>query len=139
MHAYYASIPVRAEGCAQCAPLEDLAVFTASGADALSFLHGQLTQDVTGLPQDAARLAGYCTAKGRLLATMVMWRGAGDTDDAPQFYGLVRQDLSQALIKRLSRSGVGMCLMICLRMSFLWVSLLSLGPGKATWGPDLFS
>lgn len=102
MHAYYASIPVRAEGCAQCAPLEDLAVFTASGADALSFLHGQLTQDVTGLPQDAARLAGYCTAKGRLLATMVMWRGTGDADDSPQFYGLVRQDLSQALIKRLS-------------------------------------
>lgn len=102
MHAYYASIPVRAEGCAQCAPLDDLAVFTASGADALSFLHGQLTQDVTGLPADAARLAGYCTAKGRLLATLVMWRGAGDAQDAPEFYGMVRQDLSQALIKRLS-------------------------------------
>jgi len=102
MHAYYASIPVRAEGCAQCAPLEDLTVFTAAGADALTFLHGQLTQDVTGLTPDAARLAGYCTAKGRLLATLVMWRGAGNADDAPQFYGMVRQDLSQALIKRLS-------------------------------------
>ncbi len=103
MHAFYASIPVRTEGCAQCAPLEDLAVFTAAGADALTFLHGQFTQDVTGLPPDAARLAGYCTAKGRLLATLVMWRGAPDgADDAPQFYGMVRQDLSQALIKRLS-------------------------------------
>lgn len=103
MHAFYSSIPVRAEGCAQCAPLEDLAVFTAAGADALTFLHGQLTQDVTGLPADAARLAGYCTAKGRLLATLVMWRGAaGGGDDAPQLYGMVRQDLSQALIKRLS-------------------------------------
>ena len=103
MHAFYASIPVRAEGCAQCAPLEDLTVFTAAGADALTFLHGQLTQDVTGLPADAARLAGYCTAKGRLLATLVMWRGAAaDSDDAPQFYGMVRQDLSQALVKRLS-------------------------------------
>ncbi|QVQ28667.1 YgfZ/GcvT domain-containing protein [Achromobacter deleyi] len=103
MHAFYSSIPVRAEGCAQCAPLEDLLVFTAAGADALTFLHGQLTQDVTGLPADAARLAGYCTAKGRLLATLVMWRGApADAQDAPQFYGMVRQDLSQALLKRLS-------------------------------------
>ena len=58
MHAYYASIPVRAEGCAQCAPLDDLAVFTASGADALSFLHGQLTQDVTGLSPDGFIIRG---------------------------------------------------------------------------------
>ncbi|MGH8815852.1 MAG: YgfZ/GcvT domain-containing protein, partial [Achromobacter pestifer] len=102
MHAFYSSIPARAEGCAQCAPLEDFVVFSASGADALTFLHGQLTQDVTGLPADAARLAGYCTAKGRLLATLVMWRAAPGADDAPQLYGMVRQDLSQALIKRLS-------------------------------------
>ncbi|NMK49387.1 folate-binding protein YgfZ [Achromobacter sp. Bel] len=102
MHAFYSSIPARAEGCAQCAPLDDFVVFTASGADALPFLHGQLTQDVTGLPADAARLAGYCTAKGRLLATLVMWRAAPGADDAPQLYGLVRQDLSQALLKRLS-------------------------------------
>ncbi|MGS1011885.1 CAF17-like 4Fe-4S cluster assembly/insertion protein YgfZ [Achromobacter anxifer] len=102
MHAFHSSIPARAEGCAQIAPLDDFLVFAASGADALSFLHGQLTQDVTGLPQDAARLAGYCTAKGRLLATLVMWRGAPGADDAPQLYGLVRQDLAQALLKRLS-------------------------------------
>ncbi|NGT17547.1 YgfZ/GcvT domain-containing protein [Achromobacter insolitus] len=103
MHAFHSSIPVRAEGCAQIAPLDDFLVFAASGADALAFLHGQLTQDVTGLPQDAARLAGYCTAKGRLLATLVMWRGAANgSDDAPQLYGMVRQDLAQALLKRLS-------------------------------------
>ncbi|MCZ8398682.1 YgfZ/GcvT domain-containing protein [Achromobacter ruhlandii] len=102
MHAFFSSIPARAEGCAQCAPLDDFAVFSASGADALTFLHGQLTQDVTGLPADAARLAGYCTAKGRLLATLVMWRGADPAEDAPRLYGLVRQDLAAALIKRLS-------------------------------------
>ncbi|CAB3733752.1 tRNA-modifying protein ygfZ [Achromobacter denitrificans] len=103
MHAFHSSIPASAEGCAQCAPLDDFLVFSAAGADALTFLHGQLTQDVTGLPADAARLAGYCTAKGRLLATLVMWRApASDADDAPRLYGLVRQDLAQALIKRLS-------------------------------------
>ena len=31
-----------------------------------------------------------------------MWRAPPGADDAPQLYGLVRQDLSQALIKRLS-------------------------------------
>ncbi len=102
MHAFFSSIPARAEGCAQCAPLDDFAVVGASGADALTFLHGQLTQDVTGLPADAARLAGYCTAKGRLLATLVMWRGADAAEDAPQLYALVRQDLAAALVKRLS-------------------------------------
>lgn len=102
MHAFHSSIPARAEGCAQCAPLDDFTVFSAAGADALTFLHGQLTQDVTGLTADAARLAGYCTAKGRLLATLVMWRGAAPAEDAPQLYALVRQDLAAALIKRLS-------------------------------------
>lgn len=102
MHAFYSSIPARAEDRAQCAPLEDFAVFGVSGADALPFLHGQLTQDVTGLPADVARLAGYCTAKGRLLATLAMWRGAAPTEDTPQLYALARQDLTQGLLKRLS-------------------------------------
>jgi folate-binding protein YgfZ len=44
----------------------------ARGADAASFLHGQLTQDVLHLPPTEARLAGYCSAKGRLLASFVM-------------------------------------------------------------------
>ena len=77
MHDFLASIPSNAEGCAACAPLDDFLVISASGADALTFLHGQLTQDVTGLPADAARLAGYCTAKGRLLATLLMARRPG--------------------------------------------------------------
>ncbi|OYY63385.1 MAG: hypothetical protein B7Y51_06170 [Burkholderiales bacterium 28-67-8] len=46
----------------------------ARGADAASFLHGQLTQDVLNLGPDEARLAGYCSAKGRLLASFVMWK-----------------------------------------------------------------
>src|SRR5690606_41450968 len=74
MHAFFDSIPAQADGSAHLAPLPDYAVIAASGADALSFLHGQLTQDITGLPPDAARLGGYCTAKGRLLATLVLWR-----------------------------------------------------------------
>ena len=58
--------------------LSDWGVIRAQGADAASFLHSQLTQDFALLDRDHARLAGFCTAKGRLLATMVGWRGGED-------------------------------------------------------------
>ncbi len=58
--------------------LADWGVIRAQGADAASFLHGQLTQDFALLDRDHARLAGFCTAKGRLLATMVGWKQADD-------------------------------------------------------------
>ena len=59
--------------------LSDWGVIRASGEDAAAFLQGQLTHDVLGLGPRQARLAGYCSAKGRLLATFVVWRdGAGD-------------------------------------------------------------
>ena len=67
---------------AACAPapagavrLGDWGVIRARGDDARSFLHGQLTSDVMQLDATAARLAGYCSPKGRLLATFVVWQG----------------------------------------------------------------
>ncbi len=56
------------------APLPGLGLIAASGEEAATFLHGQLTNDVQKLDESSARLAGYCTAKGRLLATLLMWR-----------------------------------------------------------------
>jgi folate-binding protein YgfZ len=53
-------------------------VIRAQGEDARKFLHGQLTQDVEHLQPGTARLAGFCSAKGRLLATFVIWAPAGD-------------------------------------------------------------
>jgi folate-binding protein YgfZ len=58
--------------------LADWGVIRAQGADAASFLHSQLTQDFALLDRAHARLAGFCTAKGRLLATLVGWRGGDD-------------------------------------------------------------
>lgn len=55
-------------------PLLDMALIRASGDDASSFLHNQLTNDVDHLTESEARLAGYCTPKGRLLATLLMWK-----------------------------------------------------------------
>lgn len=60
------------------APLTHWGLVRASGEDAASFLHGQLTQDVKSLDAAAARLAGYCSAKGRLLASFVIWRPVPD-------------------------------------------------------------
>jgi folate-binding protein YgfZ len=56
-----------------CTRLTDWGVIRAAGADAHSFLHGQLTQDMLHLASGQARLAGYCSAKGRLLASFVVW------------------------------------------------------------------
>jgi folate-binding protein YgfZ len=81
-------------------PLDDLAVFEVTGADALSFVQGQITNDILNLGAEQAKLAGYCTAQGRLLATMVIASlpeavGAG-------LIGLIRQDILTPVLKRLS-------------------------------------
>jgi tRNA-modifying protein YgfZ len=58
------------------APLTDLGLIAATGDDAASFLHNQLTNDVEHIVPEEARLAGYCSPKGRLLATFLMWKTA---------------------------------------------------------------
>ncbi len=78
------------------ARLVDWGVIRAHGPDATSFLHGQLSSDVAHLGGSQARLAGYCSAKGRLLASFVVWKAADD--------GLLlacSADLLAATLKRL--------------------------------------
>jgi folate-binding protein YgfZ len=58
------------------APLTDLGLIAVTGEEAAPFLHNQLTNDVEHLGAAEARLAGYCSAKGRLLATFLMWKSA---------------------------------------------------------------
>jgi folate-binding protein YgfZ len=67
-----------------------------TGDDAASFLHNQLTNDVEHLGLAEARLAGYCTPKGRLQASFLMWR------DAQSVYLQLPRELQPALQKRLS-------------------------------------
>ncbi|MDP1901988.1 MAG: folate-binding protein [Rubrivivax sp.] len=77
--------------------LTDWGVIRASGADALKFLHGQMTQDFEHLQPQQARLAGYCSAKGRLLASFVAWRQGSD-----EVRLACSADLLPAVLKRLS-------------------------------------
>ena len=52
------------------------AILAVTGDDATAFLHGQLTNDLQSLPEGAAQWSGWCSAKGRLLATFLLLRRA---------------------------------------------------------------
>ena len=60
------------------ARLVDCGAIRARGPDAMSFLHGQLSSDVSHLGASQARLAAYCSAKGRVLASFVVWKASDD-------------------------------------------------------------
>lgn len=77
--------------------LHDWGVIRAAGADARNFLHGQLTQDTAHLERGQARLAGYCSPKGRLLASFVVWCRGDD-----EVLLACSADVLPAVLKRLS-------------------------------------
>lgn len=72
-------------------------VIAARGADAVSFLQGQLTNDLTRMTPEETRLAGFCSAKGRLQASFLVWHGAPD-----EVFLACAADLLPATLKRLS-------------------------------------
>ena len=78
------------------APLPAWGLIHASGPDAESFLHGQLTNDLLHLGATTAQWNGYCTAKGRMLASFLVWRDGGDG-----FFLATDNALTPALTKRL--------------------------------------
>lgn len=54
--------------------LEQTGLIVFAGADAQSFLQGQLSCDVGALAPDTSTYGGYCSPKGRVLATFLLWR-----------------------------------------------------------------
>ena len=79
------------------APLPRLGVIRAHGEEAAKFLHGQLTQDFSLLGLSEARLAGFCSAKGRLLASFIGFKRTHD-----EVLLVCSADLLPATLKRLS-------------------------------------
>jgi tRNA-modifying protein YgfZ len=78
-------------------PLPHLGIIRALGEDAASFLQGQLTHDFVLLGPQEARLAAYCTAKGRMQASFIgIKRGPGD------ILLVCSRDILPATLKRLS-------------------------------------
>lgn len=49
-----------------------------SGEEAQTFLHGQVTNDLRGLRPEKAVFAGYCSAKGRMLANFLIFKRGDD-------------------------------------------------------------
>ncbi|RZT10527.1 hypothetical protein SAMN05216319_1016 [Duganella sp. CF402] len=78
------------------ARIADLGLIALDGEESASFLHNQLTNDVEHLGLGEARLAGYCSPKGRLLASFLMWRSAST------IYLQLPRDIQAAVQKRLS-------------------------------------
>ncbi|MGD9953013.1 MAG: folate-binding protein YgfZ [Burkholderiales bacterium] len=77
-------------------PLPSLGVLSCTGDDARGFLHAQLTSDIAQLSACQARLAGWCSAKGRLLATMLVVPREGE------FLLQLPRSLGPGVAKRLS-------------------------------------
>jgi tRNA-modifying protein YgfZ len=80
----------------ECALLNRYGLLAVTGTDARGFLHAQLTNDIENLAPDRAALAGWCTAKGRLLATMLV------IPSADGFLLQLARDIAPAVAKRLS-------------------------------------
>lgn len=77
--------------------LDHWGVIRASGADAASFLHGQLSNDVQKLGLAQARLAAYCNAQGRMLASIIALKRSAD-----ELWLACSADVRAATVKRLS-------------------------------------
>lgn len=66
------------------------------GPDAASFLQGQLTNNVLAITPARNQYSGYCTAKGRLLACLLLWQ----RDHA--YWAMLPRELCEPIRKRLS-------------------------------------
>lgn len=78
-------------------PLSHLGVIRVEGEDAAKFLHGQLTQDFSLLGLSEARLAAFCSAKGRMQASFI-----GFKRSHTEVLLVCSRDLLPATLKRLS-------------------------------------
>jgi folate-binding protein YgfZ len=78
------------------ADLGPLGLLEFEGADAEPFLQGQLSNDVKALVPGVCQYTSYSTAKGRMLANLVLWRAAPTT-----FRALLAGDVAADVAKRL--------------------------------------
>lgn len=76
--------------------LPQLALICFFGDDARDFLHSQLSCDVSSLPPNQSTYGSYCTPKGRILSTLLLWRSE------PDFFVQLPSSLREPIQKRLS-------------------------------------
>jgi hypothetical protein len=104
------------------AELTQYGLLEATGNDARSFLHAQLTNDIAGLATDRAQHAGWCSAKGRLLASFLVVPCEGG------YLLQLSRDLAPAVAKRLS--------MFILRAKVKIMDASAAWAQFGLWGPE---
>ena len=77
------------------APLVHLGLIGLAGDDARTFLHTQLTSDVKHLESNSAQHSAWCTPKGRMVASFLIYRERSD------YRALLSADLLETIRKRL--------------------------------------
>lgn len=90
------TLPSTASPISGIAELTHLGVIRVTGDDAVTFLQGQLTQDVALMGHHEARLAAFCNAKGRMQASFVVFKHGAD------LLLVCNRDILPATLKRLS-------------------------------------
>jgi tRNA-modifying protein YgfZ len=110
--------------------LSDLGLIHAQGPDAVAFLQSQLTNEVAMLPLTQARLAGYCSPKGRLLASFVVYKTSEQ-----DVHLICSQDLLASTLKRLSMFVLrARCTLHDASAEFHLLGGLGGGPESPVWG-----
>ena len=99
------------------------ALLRVSGDEAADFLHRQFTSDVKALGVGSAQWTGWCTPKGRLLATFILAR------DAEGYLLLFPAAFAEAIAKRLR--------MFVLRSKVTVEDVSAATPRFGLWGGDL--
>jgi folate-binding protein YgfZ len=77
-------------------PLSAFSLIRVSGEDAPGFLQGQFSSDVAALDGTHAQYSSYSTAKGRMLASFLLWKIGSE------YFLLLSADIAVAIVKRLS-------------------------------------
>lgn len=104
-----------------CVELRSHGMLSCTGDEARAFLHAQLTSDIASLGAHEARRAGWCSAKGRLLATYLVVPAEGG------FLLQVSRDIAPVVAKRLS--------MFILRAKAKLVDASDAWTQHGLWGP----
>ncbi len=104
--------------------LDDLGVLQLEGPDSESFLQSQCTADIAAMSLTSWQLAGYCTAKGRLLAIFEAWRWHAG------LRLLLPSELAESSLARLSKFVLRAKVRLS-DVSASWAILGICGPGSA--------
>ncbi len=91
---HFATTP--AEGACTVVPLLHLGLIRSRGEDSAPFLHNLLSNDVNKLAADAAELNSFNSPKGRMLASLLMWR------EPDGHLIALSADIQPAMLKKLS-------------------------------------